>query len=867
MCDSSEETIRLLREENAALQQEIARLKHTTTTTHHHQQEGCGKTKGCLTCELEQRIYERTQELEHAIDALQREIITRKQIEENLHIRDEQFRQLTDNIDQVFWIRDESKQQILYVSPAYENIWGRSCQSLYDHPESFAESIHPDDLAYVIEAIKIYQQTGHFDEEYRIVRPDSTIRWIRARAFPIEGDVWRYAGIAEDITQRKMAEQMLQQAYRDMEQQVQKRTRELKQANESLQQEIAERVQIEKDLRNSEETLRALINAIPESVFLMSTDGVILQANQTMSSRLGKQQHEIIGASVYDLLPPKVAEHRIRYVDQAMKTGQTVRFEDMRAGIYLDHTIYPITNECGTITRLAISGFDITKHKQAEQDIKHARDAAEAANRAKSTFLANMSHELRTPLNAILGFAQLLKRQTMLSANDQHKIDIIYRSGEHLLALINSVLDLSKIEAGHMVLDNKPFELARIPEDLKTMFDVRVKQKNLLFQITKSSRVPSYVHGDEVRLRQVLINLISNAIKFTNEGGVTLNIDSSVWNSEDRQTPYNDSSPQTSPHVTLSFRIEDTGPGISHSEIPMVFEAFVQTQTGHKSLEGTGLGLTISQRLVALMGGHITIESTLHVGTTFVVEIPLRLAEEQEVKSTRSCQQVVGIAPGQSVWRILIVDDQWESREVMMSLLHPLGFDVREATDGHEAVDAWNLWKPHLIWMDMRMPRLDGYGATQQIKRLDINKETRIIALTASSFEEDRTEILKSGCDGFVRKPFREEEIFDMLHTHLGVQFAYDSIASQEDLGEPAQDEEYIHANEPCTAAMLAELSPDLLSYLRQAVIETDPGKIQQVIAQIPSAHSAVATGIAQLVDDFDYITLRTLIGEASGSS
>ena len=389
------------------------------------------------------------------------------------------------------------------------------------------------------------------------------------------------------------------------------------------------------------------------------------------------------------------------------------------------------------------------------EQLRVSEQRAQAASHAKSAFLANMSHELRTPLNGILGFAQLMMRRSNRDAEDHHRLGVIVNSGEHLLNLINEVLSLSKIEAGRLTIEQGRFDLRTVIREVENVLRFRAEEKGLKFTtVIDESQLPEAVMGDQLRLRQILLNLLGNAVKFTDRGGVTFRL---RWRGG-----------------RARFEVEDTGPGIASDELASLFQPFVQSATGHRSKEGTGLGLALSRDLAQLMEGDITVESTPGVGSRFVLEIKLPEAEAEAERA--DAREVRGLASGHPPIRILVVDDTAVNRLVLTQLLTQAGFETREAANGEEALTAWRSWKPHLIWIDKRMPDMDGLEVTRRIRREEKTSggHTPIIALSASALDHERDEILAAGCDEFVSKPFRTSTIFEKIREYLGVTYEYE---------------------------------------------------------------------------------------------
>jgi signal transduction histidine kinase/FixJ family two-component response regulator len=485
---------------------------------------------------------------------------------------------------------------------------------------------------------------------------------------------------------------------------------------------------------------------------------------------------------------------------------------------------------------LVLAMEDVTERRRVEEEVAKAKEAAEAANRAKSAFLANMSHEIRTPMNAILGFSQLMLRDQGLNSQQNQYLGTINRSGEHLLALINDILEMSKIEAGRTTLNPTTFDLPGLLEDLEMMFRVRTDAKKLSFLVELIGDVPQYIVTDINKLRQVFINVLGNAVKFTGRGGIGLRV---RVDREDSREPF------------LRVEIEDTGPGISADEQDKLFRHFEQTKTGQKAGTGTGLGLAISREFVRLMGGDITVSSQVGKGSVFVIHLPLKEGGAQAVQPKNKPQHVLRLQPGQPICRVLIVDDVEDNRQLLAQLLGPVGFDIRLANDGEQAVKEFEQWRPHLILMDFRMPVMDGHEAIRRIRAAASGKELKIIAVSASALNENRQVLLGIGADDFIGKPFREVELFQKIHAHLGVEYVY---ATEPGAHAPEEEAEL-------TPESLASLPQDLIHPMREAVISADLDQLLAKIQEVEDRDPRVAQGLRLLAERFEYQKLLDLFG------
>ncbi|VXD15137.1 putative Histidine kinase [Planktothrix serta PCC 8927] len=617
----------------------------------------------------------------------------------------------------------------------------------------------------------------------------------------------------------------------------------------SFVQDITDRQQSEQALRQSEARWRHLIEANIVGIIFADFEGKILAANDAFLRMIGYSREELEnGVLRWDTITPpdgKAADQeRVRKIlrDKILPPNEKeyLHKDGTRIPVILGATLLEEQKQCVAFV------LNITQQKQTEIELQKAKEQAEAANRAKSTFLSNMSHELRTPLNAILGFTQLMVRDSTLAPHHREKLQIINRNGAYLLQLINDILSISKIEANRVIFEEKTFDLYQLLEDLEDTFELRAASKGLELIIERSPNLPQYLKTDERKLRQVLINLLDNGIKFTDHGSVTLRITLLEQSLNPGSAP---------PDYTIEFEVEDTGAGVAPEELDTMFDAFVQTSSGRHSQQGTGLGLPISRRFVELMGGQIQVSSQIGRGTQFQFTIQALGVDPATVASPEPQYRVIGLAPHQPLYRILVVDDLEMNRQWFVKLLRSVGFEVEEAENGEMALNLVESYDPHLIWMDMRMSGIDGYRATQEIRAKkaqtllsmppDFEPFPKIIAVSASVFEEERQKIIAAGCDDFVGKPLTEARIWEILKKHLGVKYRVEDFIPNQVRHHQIQDATIIQA--------LATLPPELLN---QLAIETQIGdseKLLSLLTQIPSSQRVLINTLTELINNFEF--------------
>ncbi len=707
------------------------------------------------------------------------------------------FREIYNASSDAILIHDAGTGKILDVNQTMLEMFGYNSieEVLSMTVQDISSGTPPYDQVSAIKKLMNTVAEGPQIFEWRGRRKDGGTFWMEVVLKSTDiGGQGRVLAVVHDIDTRKKAENKLKEYKDHLEELVDARTDALQasEANLKRAQEMAHIGSVyldisTRDLYCSEEVYRIFDLPLDAS---MSLEDFIDWVHVNDRKYVENAWMDALNQEPYDV------EHRII-------VGDKVKWVWAIAKIEFDKD--------GKAVRGIGSVQDITEMKQVEEELIKAKEDAEAANNAKSVFLANMSHELRTPLNAILGFTQLMARSTDLSLAHQEELGIISRSGEHLLGLINDVLDIAKIEAGRITAETKAFDLVSLLKEISEMLTFRANSNNLKFILDLDDRVPARVVADSGKLRQVLLNLLDNAVTFTREGCVSLRVKSN--------------NPHQTGQLILQFEVEDTGIGIAPEQLTRIFQPFVQVGASNDQAGGAGLGLAISKQFVELMGGHISGSSIEGKGSTFCFDIPAKTLNSKETKPAKTRRRVIGIAPGQPGYRILIVEDQEENRILLRTLLQKVGFEVLEAVNGREGLALFEKKQPDLVWMDMRMPVMDGYEATRRIKKLKTGNKTPVLALTASAFEEQRLEIQGAGCDDFVRKPFKAYDIFEAMGNHLGVSYLHDE--DNESKTSDRSADAYVPSRK-----MIEKLSEATRADLANAALELDGEKCIALIGQ-----------------------------------
>lgn len=651
------------------------------------------------------------------------DITERQETEAALRQKEAQYRSIFEAVNDGIAIYELETGNIVAANPAQAKIHGYSVEEFMQlEPGSF---IHPNCYYLFKDFIRTVKTGKQFTCQAIDLHKDGTPIDVEVIAVPYWQDGKLYAlSVVRDISERKQTEIALQQ---------------------------------------SEERFRSLIEATTDIIWNANARGEQMLELTNWSKFTGQTNEERVGWGWLDAIHPDDHPHttKIWLAAVANSTLYEVEYRVRRHdGKYRHMSVrgVPILDADGNIREwIGICG-DITERKESEIALTQAKEAAEAANRAKSEFLANMSHELRTPLNGIIGYAQILLRGRTLTEEDRSRIDVIYQCGSHLLTLINDILDLSKIEAGKVELIPTDFHFPAFLQGVAEMCRIRAELKGIQFHYQSTTELPIAIHADEKRLRQVLINLLTNAIKFTDQGSVNFTVSFA--------TP-----------GKIRFQVRDTGIGIAAEKLEAIFLPFEQVTDSKRQGEGTGLGLAISQEIVGLMDSTIQVQSEINVGSIFWFDVSFPEATEWiKTSQTDDKGQIIGIKDSQP--KILVIDDKWENRSVINNLLSPIGFVVFEASSGQEAWQKIHEHQPDLIITDLLMPKGDGFELIKRIRQSETHKNLTIIVSSASVFESDQYRSIEAGGNDFMPKPVMAKELLEKLQKYLQIEWIYEEKAA-----------------------------------------------------------------------------------------
>lgn len=598
---------------------------------------------------------------------------------------------------------------------------------------------------------------------------------------------------------------------------------------------------------NTREQLRKLSTAVdqsPAATVITDLKGDITYVNPRFTDVTGYSLTEAIGKNPRILKSGRTPPEVYQDLWQTIAAGQEWKGEFLNrkrnGGLFWEKaSITAIRDEQGAVSAYLAVKEDITEQKFAQQALLRAKEEAESATRMKSAFLANMSHEIRTPMNAILGFTELLLRDDSLSVQQRHYLTTVSRSGEHLLELLNDVLETSKIEAGQMRINSAPFDIRLMLDYLDSMFRQKIEDKSLVFSVDADRLEYGHFVADQQKLRQIVINLLGNALKFTQAGRIDLR----VWTE-----PCSGSEPT---ECYLFFEVADTGIGIAAAEQESIFQVFSQTREGAQ-IGGTGLGLSISRSLARMMGGDIVVESEPGKGSCFRVHICARAVVAAKLRPMK--KRVVGLVESGARRRILIVDDEILNREFLQSFLLQIGFDVAEATDGDTALGLIASWQPDLVLMDVMMPGMDGNATTRKIR--EQWPELKVVGVSANVFEEAERKAYESGMNLYVRKPYKEIELLHAIGEMLSVTFRYEDEHG-------GAGSEVMAAN--CFKPDLSLLADEQISALSQAASFGDYYHLLELLAEIDAPAGGPLQESVQcmreMVEKYDYEALENFLG------
>jgi len=768
------------------------------------------------------------------------------EIEDTLKKSEHKFSKVFHSSPAALHITRLSDRQIIEINQAFVKLSGYTQQEVIGH-RALELGVYADlrDREHIIRTTLVDGSISNY--EFRFNAKGDRALYCRISTELIQLEEPCMLSTITDLTEIKRAEEALRESElkfrtltEELEQRVTLRTTELKQVNKEL---LAHAKKLEESTRRLG-MLSLVIDNSPISVVMTNRDRNIKYVNRHVSNVTGYSIEELLGQNPNIF---KSGRHSAEFYtsmwatldDGKQWTGEICNKKKNGELFWESSSITPILDATGKVIYYIAVREDITERRKIIQKMEISKSAAEAANRAKSTFLANMSHEIRTPMNAILGYTQLMQRDQSLCADQKDYIKIINQSGEHLLALINDILEMSTIESGRVILTLADFSLLDLLDDCTKMFRMLIIQKNLQLKIEQKGKIPNNICADGHKIRQVLINMIGNAIKFTEKGSINIRV----------LCPHN----QKGDQLLLTIEVEDTGCGIAPEEIGKVFEAFEQTQSGKRQGSGTGLGMPISCHYARLMGGDLTVTSQLNKGCIFQFTFATQTASSEILLTKMTSLQgaVIGLKSSESSPKILVVDDIITNRTLLRLLLEGVGFSVQEAGNARAALLLCEQWQPDVILMDGRMPEMDGFEVTRLLKSTPEGKHIGVIIVTASILENDRQEAFNSGADGFIRKPYRESEIFSEIQRILGVKYIY------EDVLKVSSNTKGIEGYQ----VMVDQVPVQVLASIVEAVELGESIVIKELIVQEVMLYSPIlAQRLLEHINNYDYGAIKEIL-------